>query len=1489
MSSSSTLLKWLVLFSVALPLLAHALPSGADPSLAVHTTETDFGSGDMLGGFAVSQVGDGGLAVAPRAMGIDPWDELDALPQRLIKHGMSAAEGRLFVAGGVGSDGTEQSTVYRANIDADGTLGAWEQIGSLPIPLADHAVVAASGYLFILGGWDGQNVTSAVYGAPLNDGQLGDWASLTPLPVGLAEHTAVAANGYLIVVGGRDSDGKVQAAAYRAPINSDGSLGSWTEIPSLPQPLDSHAAVMAGSCLFVIGGWDGDERVSLVYRTFIGPGNPIPAWEELVDRRLPEERLDHSAVASHGQVFVIGGIGSGGYDESTVFQATVGADCTLGIWEPAQSLPNGVFDHAATTIQGNLYVTGGRNINLFKYDTVYNTGVIPNGTLGAWSELADSPLQAPLSAHAVALSQDHLFVIGGQSAVGVLSATHSTRVLDGGALADWRETTPLPLPLHEHASAAANDRLLVLGGHDGNMERDDLYAADILQDGTLGNWETLGCPLPQPLYGHAVATADPYLYVIGGRRGFDEQDTVYRIGVGENCTPQSWELQTSLPQPMWQHAAAVVGDHLFVSGGVSQHGGLVLDTVYRNTIGAGGHLGPWVELTDTPMPDALHRHAMVSSNGFLYVIGGHAGALGESYRVYRARVQADGTLDGWEELSDTPLLQALHSHAALSTDMVLFVLGGTHSYEPQTTVYSTSLYRAAAQAAFTHQFDLGSDQDIGILDWQARGEPEVALGVHYRIASESATDYGPWSEALFDPPIPIYNPGRYLQYQLLVDNPNGGVKMIDEISLTYGDVGDYVKVTDDNGAGVPGAEVYLNGQPLGTTGPRGILPSDDLEQGIQLGDELAVLSAITQTSTIREAHSTPDSEGVNWAYRTHLTNLETTALGVVHPYTVTQSGGQVIVLRHDSPLVLYNLLVSIEWDANVTYTQQVSDAVRLASDYLYDLSDGQMAFGRVQIYDNAEHWRDADIQISTKNIVHPHAYIGGITSKDRSHVIRVGRLWDGTSGNKGPWDDQPGYRTLGHEFGHYALHLYDEYFRYVFDQNGNVTDENPACCTIWKQALPEDDAVSASAMYNQYRTTELSAQGVPDLWGAPCEQTAQWQLNGESAWETLDRKYADSHSPARWHFTTPADRGGAVAGPGGLPTALPGWPSVEIHQSGSSPPLRELVVSDAQGLHCGALVDLHTSQRGQPVALDEGLTDQQGKIWIYGAQPGDTLYVISFDGGLAGSVSVSDATSYTLTMTAPTSLQTLAVPGLNPHLLLRPSSDGGALLLRLYGLGPDAILASIVTQSGASASQTTILAYSSTERAYIGSVDFSTPHMQQGTGMVQVLGVSGNSQGINLSTTYALQSVPRDLVNDLYSADGNLHVHLITDTLLVDAYAVLSPLNAIPTAPPEGWRIVGNAYDVRCSGAAPLTKPAVLKLHYDGELIRPPLSPLDLRLFWWNPANQTWQAVPEASLDEDQEALVARVTALGTYALLAPRDGHLDNNAFLPIILNWEP
>jgi hypothetical protein len=701
----------------------------------------------------------------------------------------------------------------------------------------------------------------------------------------------------------------------------------------------------------------------------------------------------------------------------------------------------------------------------------------------------------------------------------------------------------------------------------------------------------------------------------------------------------------------------------------------------------------------------------------------------------------------------------------------------------------------------------------------------------------------------------------------------------------------YIRVVDEQGAPLPGAWIYRNGQlitdtsgtPLATNGI-GIL----LVNGLDPNDRLVALAPRHKQSTVRDAHGLP---GQAWAFRTNVTNAHLDDQGnitVVQSHDPT-SGEYLLTTAKDNVLVTFNLVISIEWDATDDYMDEIKRAVQYASDYLYDLTDGQMTFGQVTIYDEGINWADADIQISTKNIVRPHAYIGGIISADKSHVIRLGRGWDGNSGNEGPWDQPDGYRTLAHEFSHYAFHLYDEYFAYIFDQNGNLVGEAPTFCTGPENRNPANDATNASAMDWQYSSSELSARSVLGLWSPLCEETAQWQINGESTWETLAKKYADTNSSPRWQLKTPAGRGAIMAGPAGLTNYVS--PTVTIHNSGAAGPPRPLTVYDHEAKpYRGAIVALYKLD-GR--VIGQGFTDPQGQLEIYGAEEGDRLRAAAFDGGLAGSVIVSTADSLTLTLAPVTGLMVQATNGI-PHLQVRaelsPIPNRVDLFISLQNFGSGADPSVFITQPGSEVGFTPNLSYSPTTGAWEGQISFSA--VERGMGRVRAVGAVGGSL-VRLQSTYRLQQVFNNQRVDVYSDDGNLSLHLEPDSLPgAFAYLAVMPPGAVPGPLPAGLVLVGDAYDVTASGAlASLEKPAILTLHYDGALVNSSSTPAGLNIYHWNPISQLWQAV-SGKLDEDHKVMIAPITVLGTYALLAPPGpgtGPGSNKILLPIILKDEP
>ncbi len=701
---------------------------------------------------------------------------------------------------------------------------------------------------------------------------------------------------------------------------------------------------------------------------------------------------------------------------------------------------------------------------------------------------------------------------------------------------------------------------------------------------------------------------------------------------------------------------------------------------------------------------------------------------------------------------------------------------------------------------------------------------------------------------------------------LFAGTTSGGLYHIQLVPPLPGPDETYVRVTGVDGRPVAGATIFRNGMQVRDAEGRLRLTDSAgnlILTGSQVGDQLVAMALQHEEPSARAGHDA-------WAYRIYTTSLGVQEDGALQLTTVARSPGRTdLSIAPTSALVLFNLVVSIEWDADAAYVEQIRRAMQAASDVLYDLSDGQMAFGQVSIYTGARYWTDADIQIATNNVVRPHAFVGGILSSDKAHVIRVGRAWDGRSGNQGPWDASDGYRTLTHEFGHYGLFLYDEYFGYRFDAGGNLAGERPTSCTGPANRDPARSATNASVMDYQYTSSELSMRDVPGLWSELCTLTAQVQLNGESAWETLARRYVDTSARNRWRIRTPAERGGVVAGPAELPNGVLDLPEIRTPGPEIQRPALNLTVINPDGAgHRGAIVALY-KRDGR--VIGQGFTNGAGQLSVYGAEPGDVLRAASADGALGGRIDVGASLDLVLPLRTVGSAG-LATDGALPHLRLvaAPGPAGAGqieLLILLQNFAPDTDPTVLISAPDSDISRSPELSYSAVREGYEARISFSAT--ARGSGQLRADRRVGGDRAV-IQTFYRLQRIEPRGAWEVFSNDGNLWLNGGPGSLPgQESYLVVMAPGSLPGAPPTGHVVVGEPYDITASGAVvSLEQPAVLSLRYDDALVNGRL-PAGLNIFHWNPTQRTWEPVT-SRVDEAQRTLVAEVRTLGMYVLFAP-------------------
>ncbi|MBI1296262.1 hypothetical protein GC175_15005 [bacterium] len=679
----------------------------------------------------------------------------------------------------------------------------------------------------------------------------------------------------------------------------------------------------------------------------------------------------------------------------------------------------------------------------------------------------------------------------------------------------------------------------------------------------------------------------------------------------------------------------------------------------------------------------------------------------------------------------------------------------------------------------------------------------------------------------------------------------------------------YVRVGNADNDAVNAAEVYLNGELLGSTDRAGLIETGPLQ-----ADSALVARSLQQSiQTDRGAHD-------GWAYRVYRTSLDWRDPSNPAPFLVKNSGPQNLTLSSPQPLILYNLLWSVEWPATREYLAMLERAAQRANDYLFDASDGQIALGQVQIVDNRLHWTDADVTIRALNGLRPHATIGGIDNGAGFAAIKLGRDWSGTRYVPGDWDQPDGYRTLIHELGHYAFALLDEYEG--FELVGTVLRLIRTVCT---HSYLETRPLYASLMYYHYSASEFSALDVPNLWDeTECEKTRQWAATGLSPWEVIANRLRDPNVPPRWQIMTPIDRGSMVSGPEGYPTKVLPSPLISITHAGLPTLPVTLTVVDTTGAPQPQVKVLLEKSGG--VTIPQGETTADGRISLLGANRLDLVRVASVDGQQIGSAQINSAAPLSITLQPRSASRTTQSI---PQLTLVPVYSSGSVSVtvefRIAGVAQSAAPVVTFWAPGSSTFIDIIPDYQDNE---FWSARYELPTAQVGSGMVllQVDGEQPEARQIQLF--YRLERVSTDnpaanpgQVHELFAEDGSARL-LIPDQANKDPfYVIIATSTQQPSTLAEGQQMVKDPYAITLSRQR--FDPGAI-LHIFAENLATDTQPSKFQQI-----GSDWVSLPTSVVDFIQNAgVTTNIVEPGNYALLLTTPTS-PNMIYLPLVVSRSP
>lgn len=580
---------------------------------------------------------------------------------------------------------------------------------------------------------------------------------------------------------------------------------------------------------------------------------------------------------------------------------------------------------------------------------------------------------------------------------------------------------------------------------------------------------------------------------------------------------------------------------------------------------------------------------------------------------------------------------------------------------------------------------------------------------------------------------------------------------------------------------------------------------------------------------------------------------------------------QVVKLDHTTLAV--NLIVGIEWEADQAYLDNLVAGLRSTSNYLYDVTDGQMRLDTVWIYNNSLLWRLADLRIYASNVLEPEAQADGLFSADPSARILFCRRWFGSADVSRDstvieWpmrpDGETNYRTIAHELGHYVLGLRDEY-----------RVSSARCAPLGHYGF----------MDYQYAwfgpsTSEMSWSRQYE--NQACRNNEQWrENNGRSCWDHVEfvwqKEYGGIFAPiikpdeqpglnSRSFFFGPNDDMADLDYDVGqlVEFNIPSLPRVS-HDT-------LITVRDPRSARTvsGAVVYHRKMPSGRMIA--QGGTSSTGNIHVLGVQNGDSILASSalriqipgrqVSAGLAqpewlsGSIEIGAPFGDSLVM------DLLAVQGDLPLLVMvKPSGDSLDLRIDYLSPLPQEPTYEFVTDSGAIWSGTLIAG----ANHYVDGLPEDTA-VSEGTVIVRASDLGNQPFFVPVSFRIERQlagSGPRTL----FSYD--MATRLDLDTTTTDRTVVLTSCGYPPPSIGllTGALQVSNIETVALSEGTVIGQPLGLAITYDPTGIDSAPAPLNeeerIRIFRWSEAG-SWQLL-SGWIDTSANVVYSSITQGGYY------------------------
>ncbi|KAK4473873.1 hypothetical protein MN116_003203 [Schistosoma mekongi] len=270
-------------------------------------------------------------------------------------------------------------------------------------------------------------------------------------------------NEYLVVIGGFGSD--------QDPLDSVEMFNprtlEWNELPDLPISYRYVAACSLGTCVYVIGGFDGNERLNTVY--FLDIAQREEGWRLLTPMHY--KRGLSAACTNKGLIYVCGG-----FDGQSRLRSFEVYHPKIDEWRILEEMTTAREGAGLVVVDDTLYCLGG-------YDGFHLLNSMEAFDLhcGTWSVC--KPMYMRRSGAGCALLGDTIYVCGGYGGAEGRGPSHLDTVEAYNTwLAQWTLVTSMNVPRCYVGACPLAGKIYVAAGYNGNNLLDTVESYDPVEN-----------------------------------------------------------------------------------------------------------------------------------------------------------------------------------------------------------------------------------------------------------------------------------------------------------------------------------------------------------------------------------------------------------------------------------------------------------------------------------------------------------------------------------------------------------------------------------------------------------------------------------------------------------------------------------------------------------------------------------------------------------------------------------------------------------------------------------------------------------------------------------------------------------------------------------------------------------------------------------------------------------------------------------------------